>query len=278
MAALLSSLLRQQLEKVILAEIIVVSSASTDKTDEIVKEFAKKDARISLITEDKRNGKSSAINLFIKKATSDVLLIESGDTIPALNTIEKMCEPFLDEKIGMTGGRPVPENTSKTFVGYTVNLLWRLHHRLAKLSPKLGEMIAFRRCFDQIPPNSAVDEASIEAIILHKGYKLFYAEQAIIHNKGPEDLKGFIKQRRRIAAGHYWLKKNQHYVVSSNHTGLLKKITLQELKENFDIRLFFAMGLELYCRFLGFYDFYIRKQNPYAWEIVASTKNLKKKV
>jgi fructose-1,6-bisphosphatase/inositol monophosphatase family enzyme len=35
-----------------------------------------------------------------------------------------------------------------------------------------------------------------------------------------------------------------------------------------------AIILEAYARFLGSYDFYIKKRNPYVWDIAASTKDL----
>jgi len=229
---LLDSLINQVLDDVEIKEIIVISSASTDGTDEIVKSYADKDKRISLIAEKERNGKSAAINNFIKAATTDMLIIESADTIAGPTTVEKFITPFNDPEIGMTGGRPVPENSEDTLVGYSVNLLWRLHHKMAMESPKLGEMVAFRKCFDSIPAKSAVDEASIEAIIESKGMKLKYIPDAIIHNKGPENLSDFIMQRRRIASGHIWLQETENYKVSSQNNGLMIRLAISEIKEN----------------------------------------------
>lgn len=203
-AKVLEALLNQKCESVDIDEIIVVSSASTDQTDAIVKAMADKNNLIQLIQESQRNGKSSAINQFLKIAKSDILVIESADTIPEYDTVEKLVLPFKNPKIGMTGGRPVPENSKDTLIGFAVNLLWSLHHEMAMNSPKLGEMVAFRKIFDQIPNQSAVDEASIEALVKKGNLDLLYIANAIIHNKGPENLSDFIKQRRRIAAGHLW--------------------------------------------------------------------------
>jgi len=50
---LLQNLLTQPLEdSVLLEEIIVVASGCTDRTEEIVEEFAMKDKRVMLITEE----------------------------------------------------------------------------------------------------------------------------------------------------------------------------------------------------------------------------------
>jgi len=277
---LLNALLKQKSDKTMIKEIIVVSSACTDGTDEIVRGFEKEHEIIKLITEAERGGKSSAINKFIKAANTDLLIIESGDTIPAEDTVEKMIIPFLDKKVGMTGGRPTPENDPRTFIGYSVNLLWNLHHEMALISPKLGEMVAFRKIFDQIPPESAVDEASIEAIMKENDLLLKYIPEAIVHNKGPENLIDFIKQRRRIETGHLWLMENSDYSVSSQNKGLLLDLALKELKKDKE-KVFFLFGtalVEMYSRFLGWYDYKIKKKNPFKWDIANSTKNLKKEV
>ena len=277
---LLNALLDQKADKVKIEEIIVVSSACTDGTDDIVRDFEKEHNNIKLITEAERGGKSSAINKFIKASTSDLLIIESGDTIPAEDTVEKMMLPFLDEKIGMTGGRPTPENDPRTFIGYSVNLLWNLHHEMALISPKLGEMVAFRKIFDAIPPESAVDEASIEAIMKEFHLDLKYIPDAIVFNKGPEYLSDFISQRRRIETGHLWLMENSDYSVSSQNKGLLLNLAIKELKKDKE-KIFFLFGtavVEMYSRFLGWYDYKVRKKNPFKWDIANSTKKLDKEI
>lgn len=273
---LLQALCDQKLTNVEIAEIIVVSSACTDKTDELVCEFAHTHPQVSLICQKERKGKASAINIFIKEAKSDILIIESGDTIPAPETIEKLVIPFNDSKIGATGGRPTPVNDERTMMGYAVHLLWRLHHRMALMHPKLGEMIAFRRLFNAIPADSAVDEASIEAIIRSKRLKLLYVPDAIIYNKGPETWQDFVKQRRRIQNGHLWLINKHNYKVTSQDNGVLLKIFLAEISANPAqiFRLFTVILMEIYCRILGSYDYHIKKKNPFAWEISTSTKNL----
>lgn len=274
--SLLSALHSQILDRVEIAEIIVVSSASTDGTDELVLEYAANHPIVRLIRQPKREGKSSAINLFLKDAASEYLVVISADVIPENRTIEKLVSALADPKVGASGGRPVPVNAVDTFVGYAVNLLWRLHHRMALISPKLGEMIAFRKLMDGIPPDSAVDEASIEAIVRSRGLRLRYIPDALIRNKGPENLRDFIKQRRRIQNGHLWLKKKQDYKVVSQDSGTLLWILIQEMLEfPFSIpRILGVMALEMYCRLLGSFDYYVQGKNPFAWDIARSTKNM----
>lgn len=274
---LLEALEKSKLSKVQIQEVIVVSSASTDGTDALVREYAQTHSRIRLLTQAKREGKSSAINLFMQEAISDILVIISGDVIPAIDTIELMVGAFANPQIGATGGRPIPINNDGSFMAYAVQLLWRLHHRMAMISPKLGEMIAFRKVMQGIPRESAVDEASIESIIRAQGLQLLYIPEALIHNKGPENIKDFVKQRRRIQNGHLWLKQNQHYQVISQDSSVLLKILLQELSSRPQdlLKLSLVMMLETYCRILGWWDYRVKKKVPFVWEIAQSTKQVK---
>ena len=115
---LLENLLRQELKKVKIGEIIVISSGSTDKTNEIVKNWQKKDCRVKLIVEEKRRGKTIADNLFFKKAKEKILVLLCADTLPQSNCLEKLIEPFISPEIGVTAARMAPLNKKNNLSGF----------------------------------------------------------------------------------------------------------------------------------------------------------------
>jgi cellulose synthase/poly-beta-1,6-N-acetylglucosamine synthase-like glycosyltransferase len=274
-ANLMSAATAQTLKAGRIDEIFVVSSGCTDRTEEIVQEFATEDPRVRLLTQHRREGKASAINLFISHAHGDVLILESADTVPEEKTFDRLVAPFLDDSVGMTGAHPVPVNSSETFVGFCVHLMWSLHHKIALLTPKLGELVAFRNMVKKIPPDTAVDEASIEAIVRDAGYRLVYVPEAIVKNKGPENIRDFLKQRRRIAAGHKHLMKNQSYEVSTMDPKKIIRMLFQGHHWGLKPTMWTAgaIALEALGRLLGYYDF-VKGRNPFVWDIAASTKRL----
>src|SRR4051812_45175436 len=75
------TVLGQELSSSHVAELIVVASGCEDGTVPIVSEIAAHDARVRLIEQPQREGKASAINLFLAAATSPVLLMVSGDVL-----------------------------------------------------------------------------------------------------------------------------------------------------------------------------------------------------
>lgn len=276
---LLDSLLKQNEKIADIKEIWVIASGCTDRTVEIVKKFQKRYKKVHLLEQKKREGKASAINLWLDYVKTDVCVMESADTTPYNNsTIDEMVRPFRDPLVGMTGGHPLPVNNPKQFMGFAVNMLWELHHQIALRNPKCGEIIAFRKIFKRIPPYSAVDEANIEPLIVGQAYRIVYCDKALIYNKGPETARDFLKQRRRIQAGHLIIKKHQGYTVSTASGLKILNIYMRSIK--FDQRYIFwmplIMMLEVYGRALGSWDFRFKKRDHAIWEMAWTTKKLVK--
>lgn len=271
---LLESLMNQQIVNCRIDEIIIVSSGSTDKTDDIIKEFVSRYNRITLILQKRREGKASAINEFLRIAKNAIVVISSGDIIFSKDAIDKLINPLLSsESVGLTSVNPIPTNNPKTFMGFVSTMQWRLHN----LFERHGEAIAFRKSIvNEISKNTAVDEAWIEAVIYNKGFSAIHVNEAIVYNKGPESISDFLKQRRRHYAGHLDLEKRTNYKVSSLHIVNSLKIIIKEAKKEVP-RLHFFFGyiiLELYSRLLGAWDYYIKKKNHAIWNIAGTTKEV----
>jgi len=160
-------------------------------------------------------------------------------------------------------------------MGFAAHLLWNLHHRTNLIDFKAGEMIAFRKIFERIPNHTAVDEASIEAVIRGQGYQVRYVEKAITYNKGPDTVKDFLRQRRRIHAGHLALRDAVGYRVATLSSTKILGLALRNL--DWRPRAFAwtwaVAGLEGYGRILGKRD-YKRRRNHSIWDIATTTKQL----
>ncbi len=203
---LLKSLTEQKLSSVTIKEIIVIASGCIDNTEEIVKNYISSDNRVRLLVQKERKGKASAVNLFLREATEKILVLESADTLPHEDYYRKiLVTPFSDSNIGMTGAHPVPVNKNNDFTGFSVNLLWELHHQLSLYYPKMGELIAFRNIFYKIPENTSVDEASIEPLIKGQGFQILYVPEAIVINKGAEHISDFIRVKKKKYLQVIWL-------------------------------------------------------------------------
>jgi cellulose synthase/poly-beta-1,6-N-acetylglucosamine synthase-like glycosyltransferase len=260
---------------VTITEVVVVASGCTDRTEEIVAEFAADDPRITLLVQEHREGKASAINLFMQNASEKILVLSSADLQPAEDAIERLVAPLGDSEVGMTSCRPVPVNDPSTFMGFAAHLLWNLHHEINMHGFKAGEMTAFRKVFERIPYHTAVDEASVEPVVRGQGYGVRYVPEAIVYNKGPDTVGDFLRQRRRIYAGHLDVRQMLGYAVATMSGWRVLHLLLRNL--DWHPRRFIwtwaVVGLEVYGRFLGWRDFKAQRDHS-VWEVAKTTKDL----
>jgi poly-beta-1,6-N-acetyl-D-glucosamine synthase len=271
---LLDALIEQHTRDVEISEIIVVASACTDNTIPIVESYAAEYPVIKLFTQPRREGKTSAINVFLAHAREEICVLESGDTLPHEDAVEHLVRMFADPTVGMTGAHKTPVNTPDHLVGLFTHLRLRLEHQLCLEIPRLGEMIAFRKVFDRIPPDVAMDEAFVEALVVKRGLSVRYAPDAIVYNTGPDSIRDFVRQRRRNHAGHLYLKSKYGYAVSSIQNTRVAKVALKEIWGAVRLvwTLFLLAVLEAWSRFLGWYDFAIKKERHVVWDMAWSQK------
>lgn len=272
---LLQAMIDQLLFEVEITQIIVVASGCTDRTEEIVREYMEQDPRIELYVQERREGKTSAINVFLAHAQEKICVLESGDTLPREDAIEKMVRMFRDPAVGMTGAHKVAVNTPDHIVGMLSHLRLAMEHQLCLEIPRLGELIAFRKVFDQMPPDVAMDEAFVEAFVIRRGMQVRYAPDAVVYNMGPETVQDFVRQRRRNYAGHLYLKDKYGYRVSSLQNRRVIRIALEEFwgAVRLVTTLVILAVLEAYSRLLGAWDYRVKKEKHVVWDMAWSTKD-----
>jgi len=272
----LEAILKQNTRLGEIKEVVVVSSESTDKTNQIVEELYKKDSRVKLVIQDKKEGKASAVNKYLSTASGDILVLASADIKLEDNTLNSLLEPFTNPSVGMVTGRPIPNNKPETFMGYTIQLIWRLHHQLQLTQPKANEILAMRPLVKRIDKKTAVDDLQLEALMKEKGYLIVYRPDALVTNHGPETINDLIKQRKRIIIGYLHSRDTKDYVPVTMDkikvlSVLLNNLTLNPKKLAWTIA---AVAIEVYIRLNANIDYYILKRNPYNWEIAETTKKL----
>jgi len=276
---LLKALVSQRTSEAMLSEILVVASGCTDNTESIVREWATRDARIRLLVQAKREGKASAVNLFLSQAREKIAVLCSADLLPTTDAIEQVVVAFADPEIGLATARPVPVNDPGTFMGFAAHMLWDLHHHINLRSFKAGELIAFRKILERIPYHTVVDEASIEPVIRGQGYRARYVPTAIVYNKGPETVKDFLRQRRRIYAGHLSEREALGYSVSTMSGMKILGLVLRRMdwRPRPFLWTWSVAVLEAYGRVLGWRD-YKKQRDHHIWEVAKTTKELGKEV
>ncbi len=107
-------------------------------------------------------------------------------------------------------------------------------------------------------------------------FNIVHVDSAIVHNKGAENIRDLIKQRRRVMNGHARLHEEEGIKINNMTKSSLRLLLFEYEFHNLKHVLWFfgGMGIEIYARILGAYDHHIKKENPFVWDMAGSTKNL----
>lgn len=252
--------------------ICIVSSGSTDGTDEIAREWSNRHPNIRAVIEPDRRGKSRAVNRFLQDLdpeTTTVVLI-SADVLPEAGALGQLLAPLATSDVCMTGARPCPDNPDKTMVGRIVHFQWDLLDEVSRRKPKLGEMVAFKTPVRPIDPQSVVDEAALEAQLTRGGGRLAYVPSARVRNRGPATWSDLIAQRERIRIGHRQLRARTGYRVTTHRLVDLIVPTLRYLMRHPSRTpvAFAAAAVEMWARFRAWRS----RDVPTIWPILESTR------
>ena len=164
--------------------------------------------------QDPGKGKSYALNLAIKKIKKEILILTDGDVILGKSAIKEIKNKFKDPSIGCVTGRPISLNKKNNMLGYWSHLLYdagahRIRSELAKEDKFLegsGYLFAFRNIIKDFPIDVAEDTV-IPYFFYQKGYKIGYADKALVYVKNPTNLMDWINQKKRTAKSHERLYK-----------------------------------------------------------------------
>lgn len=273
-ANFLSACLSSTGESFDLIEIIVVASGCTDRTVEIVQEFAAKDGRIRLLTQPVRAGKASALAAGLKLARGDAILMENADSVPTAGALECVTRPLLDPSVTLVCGRLNPANTETTFVVQLSRAFWNLHHYVSMRVPKAAGSHAIRRSLVEIPADIQDDDAFIEGIAVASGGKAVYADEAVFLHRVPSTPSEFLRYRWRIGRQQLGLRRTTGIVVSGWRPQVLASALIQFTREQKHAMLYLTtlMAVEALVRTGAYFVTFVKRSPLVQWAPIQSTK------
>lgn len=267
---LMESVSSQRLKSVSLDEVLIVTPAEDSVfIDTLLTAHHSWRLPVRTLTEGHRCGKYAAVNIFLREATSPVLVLCSGDVALHEDTLERLCAPLRDKSVGIVAARPVPQRGTKNpLMDDVADLLWDLHDALSLRHPKFGELIAFRNLGFQLP-RTAVDEEMVASLVAAQGYREAYARDAVVNNRGAQRISDYLRQRRRVYAGHLQLRRETGRAVPSLGSVSLARLAIAARtpagKRKRLRALAAGIALEGASRVLGYLD-YLRRKDHSSWE------------
>lgn len=189
-------------------EIIVISDCSSDKTDEIVKQYVTQN--VKLIIQNERKGKMAALNRVVPNAKGEIIVFSDANTMFDKYALKNLVRNFNDEKVGCVAG-----NSRYAFrdglsvqlggVSYTAyeRILWNLESQLQSLLVVHGGIYALRKSLFSPVDEAFADDFVNPLRVAAQGYGVVYEPEAkAVENVAKESKEEFNRKVRVISQGY----------------------------------------------------------------------------
>jgi hypothetical protein len=198
-----------------ITDLILVVSGGFRDTEAVATNSSVRFPR-TVIVEERRTGKASAINRIISSMRGSNLLLINGDALPEAGSISTLMEDLVTSGRAMMCAQPLPavSNCSPVAAGL-MRFLWSLHNSTMDTLEKCGErihltdeMIAINgKHIAKLPDGTVNDGAFISTRTQLNGDAVSFSRRAVVRVSVPNGIRDIIVQRRRIIFGHLQVKE-----------------------------------------------------------------------
>jgi cellulose synthase/poly-beta-1,6-N-acetylglucosamine synthase-like glycosyltransferase len=188
-----------------LLEIIVASDCSSDRTDEIAREFAVHG--VQLHRQPERLGKTAAQNAAVEKAGGEIILFSDATSLYQRDAVRALMPSFADSSVGCVAGRLEYVDGSDSRVGRGARSYWSYETFLKRHESRVGSLIGASGCLYAVRRSAYVPlyhEACSDFIIATKmveqGLRAVYEPNAVCFEQTNRQTDKELKMRVRIIA------------------------------------------------------------------------------
>ena len=202
-------------------EIVCVSDGSTDETFAIMARL-QREGLVDKIAECQiRGGKSSAINLGMRLASGDIVVVIDCDCSFEREAIEELLRPFADPQVAAVGGNVLVRNGEASVTASIQAIEYMISIGLGKTALDLigqvsiisGAFGAFRasafRHVGGMDPGPGEDFDLTMRLRL-AGYKIGFALKSVCYTDVPTTLFNLLRQRARWERDSLWIRYRKY--------------------------------------------------------------------
>ena len=184
-------------------EILIVSDASTDRTDEIVQSYA--DRGVRLLRMETRNGKTAAENAAALELTGDIVVNTDASIRIEQNSLKRLITAFADPEVGLASGRDVSVSTlgdnvnpgESRYVNYEMTVR-RLETRVYGIIGASGCFYAIREHLHRVRLQEGLSRDFAAALIAREyGYRAVSVDDAVCFVRRTSNLRREYQRKVR---------------------------------------------------------------------------------
>lgn len=186
-------------------EIFVISDASDDSTDAIVRKKIELDNRIKLIRQEERKGKTAGINLALKEARGEIIVFSDANAIYQKDALVELVKYFKNPHVGYVVGAAVYNQEIKVAVNQCEGIYWDQELSLKQMESDFcsvvggdGAIYAIRKKLFWPLREDDINDFANPLQIVASGYSGLFNSKAICYEDSAKDFTKEYQRKRRI--------------------------------------------------------------------------------
>ncbi len=184
-------------------QVIVVSDASTDGTDQIVRSF--EDRGITLLRMPSRRGKTVGLNAALTMATGDIVVFSDANIFYRADTLRNLVRGFADPSIGCVTGDSRYLEKEHSAADIQESTYWSYERMIRLWESQIGSTVGAdgaifairRQLYTPLAPE-AINDLVLPLQIVTKGYRAIYEPTAVGYEPATGDFRKEFRRKRRI--------------------------------------------------------------------------------
>ena len=129
-------------------QVIVVSDGSEDGTDDVVRQYA--DRGVTLLRQEPRNGKTSALNIAVQQSTGEILVFADANSLYERGALRHLVSNFADPSVGYVTGKLGYRNSDGTLTGDGCSLYMRYENFIRRCETDCGSLVGVNGGIDGV--------------------------------------------------------------------------------------------------------------------------------
>lgn len=186
-------------------EIIVASDCSSDKTDEIVRQFASRG--VKLYRQSEREGKTSAQNMGVAQAAGEIILFSDATTLYDRKVLKAMLPNFSDSTVGCVAGKLIYRDSTDSAVGNGAKRYWDYETFLKESESRVCSLIGASGCLYAIRKSvylpmypEACSDFLIATNVFRQGFRTVFEPSAVCFEKTNQCSGEEMRMRIRVVS------------------------------------------------------------------------------
>ncbi len=193
-------------------EILIGSDCSTDRTNSIIKQFAKNNSQFHFFEFTNRTGKIGIVNFLYKKTSGTILLLTDANVILQKNTLFELVKHFKNPEISLVDSFMKHRNLKadgisfqeSNYISNEVNTKHAEGKIWGSLMGPFGGCFAIRKeDFKPVPSNFLVDDFYTCMQVLQTKKRCISDENAVVLEDVSNNLQAEFNRKIRISAGNF---------------------------------------------------------------------------